>query len=40
MPKQCIAEKGYTVVEMWECEWWKFSKIDVSVKEHMRGSLP
>ena len=25
-----IEETGYTVVEMWECEWWKFYMIDVS----------
>ena len=40
MRKQYIDEKGYTVVEMWECDWWKLYKTDVSVKEHLRESFP
>ena len=26
MRKQYIKEKGYNVVEMWECEWWNLYK--------------
>ena len=25
---------------MWECEWWKLWKTDVSVREKLRESLP
>ena len=38
--KQYINEKGYNVVEPLECEWWKLSLTDVSVKEHLRESFP
>ena len=40
MRKQYIKEKGYNVVEMWECEWWNLYKTTTGVKEHMRESLP
>ena len=40
MRKQYIEEKGYTVVGMWECEWWILFKPDVSVKDHLRESFP
>ena len=38
--RQYIEEKGYTVVEMWECEWRKLYKTDISVKERLRESFP
>ena len=28
MRKQYMKEKGYNVVEMWECEWWNLYKDD------------
>ena len=40
MRRQCIQEKGYTVVELWECERWKLYKTDVSVKELLKESFP
>ena len=40
MQKRYIEEKGYLVVEMWECERWKLYKTGVSVKEHLREALP
>ena len=40
MWRQCIQEKGYTVVKMWECEWSKLYNTGVSVKEHLRESFP
>ena len=41
MRKQYIAEKRYTVIEMWKSGWWKFFyKTEVSVKEHLRESFP
>ena len=39
MRRQYIEEKGYTVVEMWEYEWWKLYKTDVTVKEHLNESF-
>ena len=39
MRKQYIKEKGYNVVEMWECEWWNLYKT-TCVKEHLRESFP
>ena len=37
MQKQYNQEKGYTVVEMWQCEWWNLYKADVSIayKRHL-----
>ena len=40
MRKQYIKEKGYNVVEMWECEWWNLYKTTTCVKEHLRESFP
>ena len=39
MRKQFIKEKGYNVVEMWECEWWNLYKATTCVKEHLRESF-
>ena len=38
--KQYIKEKGYIVLEMWECEWWNLYKTSTCVKEHLRESFP
>ena len=38
--KKNIKEKGYNVVEMWECEWWNLYKTTTCVKEHLRESFP
>ena len=35
-----IQQKGYQIVEMWECEWWSIYKIDASVKSHLRENFP
>ena len=40
MRKQYIKEKGYNIVEMWECEWWNLYKTTTCVKEHLRESFP
>ena len=29
-----LMEKGYTVIEIYECEWWQLYKTDVVVKQH------
>ena len=39
MRKQYIKEKGYNVVEMWECEWWNLYKTTTSVKQHLSESF-
>ena len=35
-----IQQKGYQIVEMWECEWWSLYKTDASVKIHLRENFP
>ena len=30
-----IQEKGFTVIEMWECEWWRLYKTTTNVKLHI-----
>ena len=40
MRKQYIKEKGYNVVEMWECEWWNLFETTNCVKQHLRESFP
>ena len=39
MRKQYITEKGYNVVEMWECEWWNLYKTTTCVEERLKGSF-
>ena len=36
MRRDYIQQKGYQIVEMWECEWWSLYKTDASVKSHLR----
>ena len=40
MRNQYIKERGYNVVEMWECEWWSLYETTIWVKEHLRLSFP
>ena len=35
-----IQEKGFTVIEMWECEWWRLYKTTTKVKLHIRENFP
>ena len=35
-----IQEKGFTVIEMWECEWWRLHKTTSNVKLHIREIFP
>ena len=35
-----VQEKGYKVIEMWECEWWRLYKTNNTVKQHIRGHFP
>ena len=39
MRRDFIQQKGYQIVEMWECEWWSLYKNDASVKSHLRENL-
>ena len=35
-----IQQKGYEIVEMWECEWWRLYKTDAPVKSYLRAKFP
>ena len=35
-----IQEKGFTVIEMWECEWWRLYKTTTNAKLHIRENFP
>ena len=38
--RDCLRNKGYKVVEIWECNWWETVKGDESVKIHVRNNFP
>ena len=40
MRRDYTQQKGYQIVEMWECEWWSLYKTDASVKSHLRINFP
>ena len=40
MGRDYIQQKGYQIVEMWECKWWSLYKTDASVKSHLRENFP
>ena len=35
-----IQEKGFKVIEMWECDWWRLYKTTNTVKQHIREHSP
>ena len=35
-----IVEKGFTVLKMWKCEWWRLYKTTIKVKIHIREKFP
>ena len=35
-----IQEKGFKVIEMWECEWWRLYKTTKTVKQHVQEHFP
>ena len=35
-----ILDKGYKVIEMWECEWWRLYKTTKTVEQHIRKEFP
>ena len=40
MRRDCIQQRNYKIVEMWECEWWSLYKTDASVKIQLRENFP
>ena len=38
--RHCIQEKGFKVIEMWECEWWRLNKRTNTVEKHIREHFP
>ena len=40
MRRDDIQQKGYEIVEMWECEWWSLYETDTSIKRHLRKNFP
>ena len=39
MRRHYIQEKGFKVIEMWECEWWRLYKTTNTVKQHIRENF-
>ena len=35
-----MQEKGFKVIEMWECEWWRLYKTTNTIKQHIREHFP
>ena len=35
-----IQKKSFTVIEMWECEWWRLYKTTTNVRLHIRENFP
>ena len=40
MRKCYIQQKGYKIIEMWECNWWELYRTDATVKNHLRANFP
>ena len=40
MRRDYIQQKGYKIVEMWQCDWWSLYKTDASVTGHLRENFP
>ena len=40
LKRSYIQEKGFTVIEMWECVWWRLYKTTTDVKLHIRENFP
>ena len=38
--REYIQQKGYKIIEIWECEWWSLYKTDAPVKSQLRANLP
>ena len=40
MRKKYIQQKGYKIIEMWECKWWELYRADATVKNYLRANFP
>ena len=40
LSRHYIQAKGFKVIEMWECEWWRLYKTTNTVKQHIREHFP
>ena len=40
LKRHCIQEKGFKVIEIWECRWWRLYKTTNTVKQHIREHFP
>ena len=38
--RHCMQEKGFKVIEMWECEWWRLYKTTNTLKQFIREHFP
>ena len=36
----CIQEKGFSLIELWDCQWWILYKTNTDVKLHIRENFP
>ena len=39
MRKEYIQQKGYRIIETWECEWWSLYKTDAPVKSYLQANF-
>ena len=40
MRKEYIQQKGYKIIQMWECEWWSLYKSDAPIKSYLQANFP
>ena len=40
MCKEYVQQKGYKIIEMWECNWWELYRTDATVKNQLRANFP
>ena len=40
MRRDYLQQKGYQIVERWECEWWSLYETDAPVKSYLRANFP
>ena len=39
MRKKYIQQKGYKIIEIWECNWWELYGTDETVENHLRTNF-
>ena len=40
MRKEYIQQRGYKIIEKWECNWWELYRTDATAKDHFRANFP